>query len=334
MDYLGRADHREARLDPRRLLEGARAAIVVTAAHDPSPAPPADGDLRASVARYARAADYHWVIKQRLHQLGSDLAAALPTATQVRACVDSAPLLERDLAERAGIGFIGKNTMLIQPGAGSYLLLGELLVDVDIAPTPPARPRNCGNCTACLQACPTAALTAPYQLDARNCIAYLTIEHRGVIPRPLRPAIGLAIFGCDLCQEVCPFNAAAGRRLEPLPELITTDPQRIVPNLLDLLDLGSNQLSRYRKGTALRRVNREQLLRNICIALGNSGDMRALPALAALLADRNPLVRGHAAWALARIGDNDTCRGRLAAESDEYVRAEINSALAGPADEA
>jgi len=282
------------------------------------------------IARYARGADYHVVMRRKLTALAEAVAAGVGRPVAARACVDSAPLLERDLAEVAGIGFAAKNTMLIAPGLGSYILLGELLLDIAAAPTTAldaAAPR-CGSCRACLDACPTGAFVGAHVLDARRCISYLTIEHRGVIDRALRPAMGAMIFGCDICQEVCPFNAAAPDRTPPDPELAPLTDDRGAPDLARLLGLGANQMRRFLDGTALRRANRDQLLRNVCIALGNSGDAAAIPALARALADRSPIVRGHAAWGLGRLGAADICAAALAAEADPYVRSELSAALA------
>jgi epoxyqueuosine reductase len=268
-------------------------------------------------------------LRRRLTALADALAATLGGAVSARPCVDSAPILERDLAERAGLGFSAKNTMLIAPGLGSYTVLGELLLDVDAAPTAPfavAAPR-CGECTACLTACPTGAFLGPHVLDARRCISYLTIEYRGVVARELRPKMGVMIFGCDVCQEVCPYNAAAPDRvasdpeLAPRPDLATTD-------LLALLTLGARALRRRIQGTALVRAHRDQLLRNVCIACGNAGDTRAVPSLRQALVGERALVRGHAAWALGCLGDRASLADALAHERDPYVRSEIVTALA------
>ncbi len=329
MDYLRDPDQLADRSDPTRLLPGARAALVVAAAYPaPHSGPPRAGAAAGAIAAYACGADYHAVIKARLVRLADAIADAVGHPIGHRACVDSAPVLERDLAERAGLGFLGKNTMLIVPGAGSYLLLGELLVDVDLAADqPPPRPRDCGDCRACLDACPTGALVAPYRLDARRCISYLTIENRRAIPTSLRPAIGSAVFGCDRCQKVCPYNATAARAA-PLPELIGI-PARTAPDLLSWLDLGTHQLRRRQRRTALRRINQRQLLRNLCVALGNLGDARAVDALARRLAHRDPMVRGHAAWALARLGRGELCRDALDRETDPAAAAELRGALTG-----
>jgi epoxyqueuosine reductase len=328
MAYLADPVQKVARADVRMLLAGARSVVVVALAHEAGVVPVER--LRGQVARYARNRDYHSIIKARLRELADRLSRLVGRPVASRPCVDTAPVLERELAERAGLGFVGKNTLLIAPGLGSYLLLGEVILDVELEPTAAeAPPRSrCGACTACLDACPTGAFVGPHVLDARRCISYLTIEHRGPIPRELRPALGTRIFGCDVCQEVCPFNAAAPARTAPDPglALVTRAAERSAPDLVRTLGLGAAQMRQLVRGTPLRRAGREGLLRNVCVALGNAGDPAAVPALArALSADRSPLVRGHAAWALGRLG----ARALLAAarDRDPYVAGEIAAAL-------
>jgi len=324
MAYMAAPEHLSGRADLRNLAQSARAVVVVASSYgDGKPAPaPEPGRPRGFVSRYARGRDYHQVMKRKLYELADTLATA-GVSTAARVCVDTAPVLERDVAERAGLGFTAKNTMVIAPGLGSYIALGELLVDADVAAftADDARSR-CGSCRACLDACPTSAFVDAYVLDARRCISYLTIEHRGIIDRRLRPAMGTMIFGCDICQQVCPFNARGPRREPPDPELDDTD-ERGHPELLRLLSLGTNQRRRYLEGSAMRRVNREQLYRNICVALGNAADPAAIEPLRALLADRSAIVRAHAAWALLQLGDRDWCRDALADETDPDVLAEL-----------
>jgi epoxyqueuosine reductase len=230
------------------------------------------------------------------------LSQELGRSVASRPCVDSAPVLEREWAERGGLGFVAKNTMLIAPGVGSYVVLGELLLDVELpitAPTEPTKPR-CGACRSCLDACPTRAFVAAYVLDARRCISYLTIEHHGVIPRELRDAIGTWVFGCDICQEVCPFNAGKEERIDPL--LAPRTMEHALPDLVALASKGANQLRQFVKRTALRRIPRDVLERNVAVALGNTGSRDAIPALRVLEKHRSPLVRAHAVWALAKLG--------------------------------
>jgi len=342
MAYLGAPEHVAGRSDPATLLAGARSAVVVALAYphtDPPPCPPpASGDRvppTGMIARYARGEDYHLVMKERLRQLADAVARAAGRAVAARVCVDTAPLLERDLAERAGIGFIGKNTMLIAPGLGSYLLLGELLLAVEVAPTAAGRSEpRCGSCRACLDACPTGAFAEPWVLDGRRCISYLTIEQRGPIPRELRPAVDRHLVGCDICQEVCPFNAAAPDRTVADPELHARDAQHAAPDLVALLGIGAAQRRRYVRRSALRRIGRDELARNACVVLGNSGDPAAVTALERALADASPLVRSHAAWALGRLGAAGVLARALDRETDPAVRAELSAAASecdGPA---
>ena len=306
MAYLAVPEHVKPRGDLRALLASARSLVVVALAYerkDPDRVQDPDGlvGLRGKIARYARGEDYHLVMRDKLVELADRLARELGRPVASRPCVDSAPVLEREWAERGGLGFVAKNTMLIAPGLGSYVVLGELLVDAELAPTAPETPPKprCGSCTACLDACPTRAFVDAYVLDARRCISYLTIEHQGAIPRELRPAIGTWVFGCDVCQEVCPFNAGAGEPADGM--LRPRTPAHALPDLIELASKGANQLRQFVRRTAMRRVSRESLLRNVAVALGNTGSRDAIPALMELLAHRSPIVRGHAVWALRRL---------------------------------
>jgi epoxyqueuosine reductase len=325
MDYLASPDHVQGRADLRAILGQATSLIVVALAYDRADPVPADRLLRGKVARYARSEDYHLVMRDKLVRLADRLATELGRPIAARPCVDSAPVLEREWAERGGLGFVAKNTMLIAPGAGSYIVLGELLVDVELAITAPSeipKPR-CGSCRSCLDACPTGAFTDAYVLDARRCISYLTIEHHGVIPRELRTAIGTWVFGCDICQEVCPFNAGAGEAHDA--RLTTRSIEHALPDLIALATLGTNQMRHHVRRTALRRIPRPVLLRNVAVALGNTGSPDAIAPLERLLRSDTPLVRLHAAWALGRLGARDALR--FHAEVDPDVRAEITEAL-------
>ncbi|MDQ3300032.1 MAG: tRNA epoxyqueuosine(34) reductase QueG, partial [Myxococcota bacterium] len=323
--YLAEPAHVGTRADLRALLSGARALVVVALAYDRHDPVPTDLLVRGKIARYARGEDYHLVMRDKLVLLADRLARELGRAVASRPCVDSAPILEREWAEHGGLGFVAKNTMLIAPGLGSYVVLGELLVDVELpvtAPDVPVKPR-CGSCTSCLDACPTGAFTGAYLLDARRCISYLTIEHHGPIPRELRPAIGTWVFGCDICQEVCPFNAGkADAATDPL--LVPRSIEHALPDLIALAGKGANQLRQLVRRTALRRISRDLLLRNVAVALGNAGSLEAIPALVTLLAHRAPLVRGHAVWALARLGAHDRLAGLH--DTDPFVLDEIRVA--------
>jgi epoxyqueuosine reductase len=326
MGYL--AADCEPRRDPRALLDSARTLVSVALSYAHPDAPPAPG-ARATIARYARGADYHMILKGRLTRLAAAAEARRGRPLAARACVDTAPLLEREAAHAAGLGFLAKNTLVIAPGLGSYILLGELLTDAECALGEPAAPR-CGQCRACLDACPTSAFTSAYTLDARRCISYLTIETRGPIPRDLRPLVGDMVFGCDRCQEVCPFNTAATAgdpAFAPLPRLDR-------PLLVDLLGMGAARFRKLVRQTALRRVHRAQLLRNVAVALGNVGGAAEIAALARALDEPSPLVRTHVAWALGRMAARNPespARAHLEAlrarETDAQVLEEIDLSL-------
>jgi epoxyqueuosine reductase len=326
MDYLAG----EPRHDPSRLLPQARSLIVVALPYGGEPA----GNQRrlpltGQIARYARGADYHSVLKEKLRQLADQCAELTGRSVLARPCVDSAPLLEREAARRAGIGFTAKSTLTIAPGLGSYVLLGELLLDLELAPDQPLPARGCGSCTSCLTACPTSAFLDAYTLDARRCISYLTIEIKGPIPRDLRPLIGDWVFGCDVCQEVCPFNHS--RRPRPHDPELAPRPHLSAPALVSLLELSAAGYRRFVKRTALRRVGRIQLQRNAAVALGNSGAAAALEPLGRSLAT-NPseLVRAHVAWALGRLPGSEPRRllqSQREREREASVLEEIDFAL-------
>jgi len=339
MGYLSREDAIARRSDLRLTMDGVTSVIVVAHEYfqtDPEGVP-ADAS-RAVVARYARGEDYHRVVKRKLQSLLEWMDGRVEGGVRGRAYVDTGPILERDLGQRAGIGWFGKNTMLIHPGRGSYFFLGLLLVDVELPNDAPFTEDRCGTCHACLDACPTGALLgrdargAPV-MDARRCISYLTIELRGPIPRALRPAMGNRVFGCDICQEVCPWNERfAGEAAEPAyasrrdldgPDLVT-----LAGWLLDTDEEGFRERLKH---SPVRRTGRAGFLRNVCVALGNWGDPKAVPVLTAALTDGDPLPRSHAAWALARIGTPEAVAallGRLAVEQEELVRAELKAGLA------
>jgi epoxyqueuosine reductase len=299
MDYLER--HADARRHPAAVLPQVRSVVMVgmnyflpDAASDRTPVAGA-----GRVARYARGADYHDVLRQRLNALLDWLRAELP-GCRGRGVVDTAPLLERDFARRAGLGWFGKNTMLLNKRLGSYFFLGALLLDRELRPDPPHETAHCGTCTACLDACPTQAFPEPGVLDARRCISYLTIELKGPVAEELRAPMGDWLFGCDVCQEVCPWNRKAPHAAEPAfqprPDLEPVD-------LIELLGLSEAEFRQRFRGTALTRPKRRGLLRNAALVLGNQGDPAALPALRRALDDPEPLVREAARWAIVRIED-------------------------------
>lgn len=296
MAYMARADRVARRADPALILPGVRSLVCVAVHYDPGPPPPAE-PLHGRVARYAWGQDYHDWMLPRLEELAAWIHAERGGKAH-RAYVDTGPVLERAFAARAGLGFIGKNTCLIHPRFGSWLLLGVLLVDVDLPAGEPLPPR-CGSCRRCLDACPTGALTAPYRLDARRCIAYLTIEHAGSIPAELRPLLGDRVFGCDECQAVCPWQRFSR------PAALPAFAGQAALSLLELLAMDEEIFQRRFAGTPLLRTGRLRLQRNAAVALGNAGDPQAAPALARALHDPSPPLREHAAWALERIGSRN-----------------------------
>jgi epoxyqueuosine reductase len=325
----------EDRADPARLLPGAKTLVAVALSYaEPASGVPLrsqrDGRaLSGSVARYARGEDYHLVMKQKLAALAERCSEILGRAVLSRACVDTAPLLEHEVARRAGLGFTAKSTLTIVPGVGSYVLLGELLLDVELPPSEPVA-AGCGSCRACLDACPTGAFVGAHVLDARRCISYLTIENQGPIPRELRGRLGTRVFGCDVCQEVCPFNASRAPRPRA-PELTPRSTLAVV-DLVALLELGAAGYRKLVRRSALRRVSRDTLARNAAVALGNTRDARAAEPLArALAAHPSALVRSHAAWALGELGPlAESARGALEGASgdpDPLVREEARLGL-------
>ncbi len=338
MGYLAREDAVARRADLRGTLPSVRSAVVVGDEYfqeDP-PGVPAD-PARGVIARYARGQDYHGIIKKRLLELHRWIEASVEGSVEGRVYVDTGPILEREMAVRAGVGWFGKNTMLIHPKRGSYFFLGVLLLDLDLDADVPFQEDHCGTCRSCLDACPTGALLgrdasgAPV-MDAPRCISYLTIEHRGPIPVELRPLMGNRVYGCDICQEVCPWNetfaepaeAEAYRAREGLDGPLLVE---LADQLLGLDDDGFRELFRE---SPIKRAKRAGLLRNVCVALGNWGDAKAVPVLVRALDDAEALVRGHAAWALGRVG-TDEARGALLdlrqEETNGGVRQEVADAI-------
>jgi epoxyqueuosine reductase len=327
------------RCDPRALLADARSMLVVALPHPQHPpAPNSPGsDSTGQIARYAQGPDYHRVIRDKLHDLANFIATQTGVTVRSRICVDTAPILEREAARRTGFAFIGKNTLAIIPGVGSAFLLGVMLLDVDLvepaastaaATLPALQPDGCGSCTACLDACPTEAFTSAYQLDARRCISYLTIELKGSIDRELRAQIGDRVFGCDRCQDVCPYNKASKART--LGQDLPAFDRLRAPTLASWIGMTATDYRRLVKGTALKRTTRQRFQRNAAVALGNIGDETAVPLLIAHLhGNRSALVRAHCAWALGRIG-GAPARAALqqaCADEDAEVAAEAEQAL-------
>ncbi len=310
MGWMAREDSVRRRLDPREALAGCRTLVMASMGYaaEPGgfagqPAGKHGQPRRSRVARYAVGRDYHLEFEERLAHLMALIRDRWPSA-DVKPYVDYGPVLERAHAQRAGLGWVGKNTMLIHPELGSWTLLGEVLTTVKIAPDAPFEADRCGTCIRCIEACPTGAIVGPRELDARRCIAYLTIELRGSIPESLRPGIGNRVFGCDICQEVCPWNDGAGGGGQPsrsIPWGGPVPPDTMASWAEELLDLSDDQfLSRYGE-TPLARPGREGMLRNLCVGLGNSRDRAAVPVVMRCFDEDSPVVREHAAWALARL---------------------------------
>lgn len=324
MHYLSSRD--TAYADPGRVLEGARSIVMLATSYaNVEPVAPAANEGR--VSRYAWGADYHDVLHDRMKRLVDSLQAIAPEV-HWRGVVDSAPLLEREFARIAGLGWIGKHTLALDRELGSWFFLAALLADVDLGGETSPQTDHCGSCTACLDACPTDAFVAPYQLDATKCISYLTIELRGPIPRELRSGVGDWLFGCDVCQDVCPWNRRAPTSREP--EFLPREDRNPI-NAVELLGLDDAEFRQRFRGTPLWRAKRRGLLRNAAIVLGNQpATAEARSALCAALGDHEPLVRGAAAWALGRVGDASSrvaLRERLAVERDADVLLEIGIAL-------
>ncbi len=331
MRYMARADRVRRRQDLREIMPRAKSLILVgmdyyaryaedEVLNDPS---------RGRIAAYAWGLDYHKVLELRLQQFAEWLGAEAGHKVAQKVFVDTGAILERSHAQQAGMGFIGKNTMLIHPRRGSYFFIGEILSSLEFDNyDEPHRESMCGTCTRCMRACPTDAFPAPFVLDSRLCISYHTIENKGWIDRDLRPQFGNWIFGCDICQDVCPFQRFAEETDEVA--FLPLDMDRIAPKLTDILMSNEATFLAMFRRTPVERIKRERLVRNACIAAGNWMNERAIPHLIQLLYDDSPLVRGHAAWALWRTMELDSSKlltDLYRREDDERVRAEIEALL-------
>lgn len=326
MAYLARSAQR--RIDPRSVLPGARTAIALAASYADEKRPnsaldaPAQGKpalescesgLTGLVARYARFEDYHAVIGERLEVLIDFVNKSGGPGTASIGYVDSGPVLERDLARRAGLGFVGKHTNLISRTLGNWFFIAEIITTIEVKPDPP-EPNRCGRCRRCIDACPTGAIVAPFKLDARRCISYLTIEFRGTIPSDLRPLMGDKVFGCDVCLEVCPWNRFAKCSGLMSQRRWSTNGRL---DLIQVLCLDESEFRARFGNTPIARAKLAGLKRNACVALGNTGDARALPALEKLITDSNIVVSEHARWAVERIRQ----RMRMGPRGSLYFRA-------------
>ena len=331
MGYLARPAAVARRQDPRRILPECQSVLVLGIPYDnPASRPrPERGAAQGRVAAYAWGDDYHEVLKSRLQALAEFIEAAAGRPVPNRWYTDTGPILERELAQRAGLGWIGKNTMLINPEHGSYYLLAEILLGIELEANDPISTDHCGTCTRCIEACPTDCILPDRTLDASRCISYLTIELKEDIPEDLRPQMGEWVFGCDVCQVVCPWNerfaadegeTAFGSRAD-VP-WVSLEPE---------LSLSPEAFNQKFKGSPVKRPKRRGYLRNVAVTLGNAAKASSLPALAdCLLNEEESLVRRHAAWAIGQIGGDDAAailREALGAEKDAGVREEIQSAL-------
>ena len=325
--------HRPVELlaNPKKLQKSARSVVSLGVSYYPGEHPEnvAGG---GRVARYAWGRDYHEVIKEKLFRLRGDLEEALGTRIKARGFTDAVPLLERSAAQRAGLGFFGRNSCLIDGNIGSYFFIADLIVDLELEPDEPGT-GTCGRCSRCMDRCPTGAIKAPGVVDARLCISYLTIENRGEIPHGLRPKVGDWAFGCDVCQEVCPYNKTKATKSR-WPEFSAGSGAGPYLEIEEVLKIRTDEEFEVRfAGTPLTRPGRAGLLRNCCVAAGNLGSKKAVPVLEDCLRnDSSALVRGHAAWALGEIGDSGAAlREALEEEEDGWCREEIRQALNGAA---
>lgn len=301
MAWMGTERSIERRSNPRKILPACQSILVLA-----SPYPAPRGNVNGgNIASYALNQDYHEVIEELLKELMESIESLVGDSVPNRWYVDTGPILEKELAMRGGLGWIGKNTTLINRNHGSYFFLSEILLGLELTADLPITESYCGTCTRCLDSCPTGALKEPYTLDASQCISYLTIEHREEIHSELRPKMGDWIFGCDICQIVCPWNKPGDQSysiveaLQPRNELMDTD-------LIDEMRLNQEEFSARFKGSPIKRTKRKGYLRNVAIALGNRGEKDAIPVLEAALKDEESLIRNAADWALMRIKDSTT----------------------------
>lgn len=301
MGWLASLPEARRRVDGEHILLGARTVICLARRYARSEQEEAsDSDTAKSIARYARGRDYHNGMRKKLRKL-AQFTRTLDVGVRSRPLCDLEPVLERAWAARAGLGFVGKNGLLIVPGVGSFVLLGEVVTTLAIDPDPPI-PERCGSCTRCLDACPANAFEAPFVLDPRRCVAYLTIEHRSAIDEAFLPGVGTHLFGCDDCQTVCPFNASRARRATtPFDARLGADPRWSTTRIEDLLALDDAAFLRLREGSAVGRATRAGLARNAAVVLGNRGDRSAIPALEQARHHEAPPVRDAAEWALRRL---------------------------------
>ena len=314
--------------DPRNLHPTGRSIISIGVPYRLEPVACPNDEPRGKISRYAWGDDYHRTLKQRMGELHGRLERELGQQIEARFLVDTARIVDRAVAARSGLGWYGKNTLILVPGHGSWVMLGDMIVDVEIEPDEPLKPK-CGRCTMCLDRCPTGALQPGYVVETPRCISYLTIELRDAIPHELRPLMGRWVFGCDDCQEVCPYTGAAKPNNDDAFSSKTID--NAFPRLRWLLTMPESEFRETYRGTAVLRAKRSGLARNAAIALGNCGSDDDLELLELVVSAHDlPLVRGHAAWAMARLNQaaaEPFLSRQLHTETDQTVRDEIQSAL-------
>lgn len=327
MGYLEK--HLPLKNDTRNLLQEAKSVISLAMNYytlDP-PNELANDPSRGQISRYAWGDDYHDVIRNRLLELVEYIRNIAETEINSRVFVDSGPVLEREFAQKAKLGWIGKNTNVINWRSGSWYFLAEVLINLELEYTSEPLQGSCGTCTLCIEACPTDAIVEPNWLDSRLCISYLTIELRESIPKELRTQMSNLIFGCDICQEVCPWNSKA----KPTSESAFQPREvNLAPDLLSLVNMTQAEFSKRFKGSPIKRAKRRGFIRNVIIAIGNWGSRSAVPALKKAIHDEEPIIRGHTAWALGQIGGKNArlaLENQLSCETDNNVISEIQDAL-------
>jgi len=299
MKYLAREHSRTRRADPREILPECKSILVLAT---PYSSPTARGQGQGTIASYAWGDDYHDVLPARMKELVLFIEEQVGATVKNRWYTDTGPILERDLAQRAGIGWIGRNTCLINPKQGSYFLLSEILLDLTLEPDPPFVTDHCGSCRRCIEACPTDCILADRTIDARRCISYLTIELKDDIPTELREKIGDWVFGCDICQMVCPWNRFAAEGDPAFGDALSS-PLRADPlqSLTAELPITTQEFNQRFKRSPVKRAKRRGYLRNVAVVLGNTDDMHALPVLQNALNDEEPMIQEHARWAIEKI---------------------------------
>ena len=313
--------------NPEVLLPGSKSIISLAMSYLVEEAKTSGNTPKGKIARYAWGDDYHGVLKSRLKEFVDGLPLRVGRPVKTRIFVDDGPMIDRAAAERAGVGWFGKNTNILTSSHGSWVFLAQVITDLELDPDQPLK-KTCGSCVRCIDDCPTGAIVAPYVIDNTRCISFLTIELRGPIPREMRPLVGDWVFGCDICQDVCPVNRKAELGLEPA---FSQRHDFSAPDLIPLLDLDDEGFRERFHNSPVKRAKRIGIQRNVCVALGNIGDDTAVDALAISLRGAEPLVRMHAAWALGRIGGrraDEALRSALEGEADPEVVEEIEEALA------